>query len=157
MLPVKSKNIRLTAKKLTGLSCCARRSGGGDGTTLSWLFIEVDFLYFFLLPSLFVIAYSPRIGSPAKWRDRRSGGGDGTTLSWLRASLGFFLLSPSPKLAWLGDKRKKPCHKSDRAMKVLRSVADSNRCSSFCRAVPSHSANRPYFRTANIADSLLIG
>ncbi len=31
-----------------------------------------------------------------------------------------------------------------------RSEADSNRCSSFCRAVPSHSAIRPAFRSANI-------
>ena len=33
---------------------------------------------------------------------------------------------------------------------LLRSEADSNRCSSFCRAVPSHSAIRPAFRSANI-------
>ena len=35
----------------------------------------------------------------------------------------------------------------------VRSEADSNRCSSFCRAVPSHSAIRPHllhFGTANI-------
>ena len=34
----------------------------------------------------------------------------------------------------------------------VRSEADSNRCSSFCRAVPSHSAIRPYypFGSANI-------
>ena len=36
--------------------------------------------------------------------------------------------------------------------RFLRSEADSNRCSSFCRAVPSHSAIRPYypFGSANI-------
>ena len=37
-------------------------------------------------------------------------------------------------------------------LKRMRSEADSNRCSSFCRAVPSHSAIRPYhpFGSANI-------
>jgi hypothetical protein len=32
----------------------------------------------------------------------------------------------------------------------MRSRADSNRCSSFCRAEPSHSATGPFFRLAKI-------
>ena len=33
---------------------------------------------------------------------------------------------------------------------VSRSRADSNRCRSFCRALPSHSATGPFFRNAKI-------
>lgn len=35
----------------------------------------------------------------------------------------------------------------------MRSEADSNRCSSFCRAVPSHSAIRPFFNTSSLPPS----
>ena len=33
---------------------------------------------------------------------------------------------------------------------LLRSLADSNRRTRFCRPLPSHSAKEPYFRTANL-------
>ena len=39
----------------------------------------------------------------------------------------------------------------------LRSRADSNRCTRFCRPLPSHSATRPFvFRNANVGNSSLI-
>lgn len=37
---------------------------------------------------------------------------------------------------------------------ILRSRADSNRCTRFCRPLPSHSATRPVFGAAKIQDLL---
>ena len=42
-------------------------------------------------------------------------------------------------------------------MLIWRSRADSNRCTRFCRPLPSHSATRPFvFRNANVGNSSLI-
>ncbi len=51
------------------------------------------------------------------------------------------------RLAWPKNKRPDP---DGLSLFGLRSEADSNRCSSFCRAVPSHSATRPFGCRAQI-------
>ncbi len=56
-------------------------------------------------------------------------------------------------LAWPKNKRPDP---DGLSLFGLRSEADSNRCSSFCRAVPSHSAIRPFCWAANLKDFLII-
>jgi hypothetical protein len=59
------------------------------------------------------------------------------------ASPVFFVFISSPEQAPLSDENKKsPSLRSVRGF-WLRSVADSNRRTRFCRPMPSHSANRP--------------